>query len=114
MAFLANSCWILLLNFCPAESADFADSAADKPMHAQPSALICHPCMRPSPFLGLATAGYSAAAGGSGAVAPSAAAGAGTQRRMRKEGQQSFVAIQRFKILAWGCPQAPGTLRTPS
>ncbi len=72
-------CRILRLKFCPAESADFADSICRytsactlRFIHLPllPEALAPSPC--------LAAAGCSATTGGLGAVTPSAAAGTGT------------------------------------
>jgi hypothetical protein len=74
------SYWILRLKFCPAESADFADSAG-RYTNACTNRFI-HLLPLPealAPFSCFAAAGCSAAAGGSGAAAgTSAAAGVGT------------------------------------
>jgi hypothetical protein len=66
----------LRLKFRPAESADFADSAG-RYTNACTNRFIHSPPLPAAlaPFAGFAEAGCSAAAGGSGAIAPSAAAG---------------------------------------
>jgi hypothetical protein len=67
------------VKFCPAESAEFADSAGRYNNACTNRLIHLLPLQEAlAPFPGLAAAGCSAAAGGSGAVAPSAAAGTGT------------------------------------
>ncbi len=115
------TCWILRLKFRPAESADFTDSAG-RYTNACTNRFIHSPPLPAAlaPFAGLAEAGCSAAAGGSGAIAPSAAAGpvpAGRRPRIGPSAgcgrkRQSFVAKRRSMILGWVLLQAQGTLRT--
>ncbi len=88
--------WILRLKFRPAESADFADSA-DRYTNACTNRIIHSPSLPAAlaPFAGLAEAGCSAAAGGSGAVDPSAPAGGSAP-----DGEESGRALWR-KGIRW-------------
>ncbi len=66
---------------CPAESADFANSAG-RYTNACTNMLIHLPLLQEAlePFPGFAVGGCSAAAGGLGAVAPSAGTGVGVRK----------------------------------
>ncbi len=88
------------LKFCPAESADFADSAGrytnactNRYIHSPPLPAAL------APFAGLAEAGCSVAAGGSGAVTPA------SQRlsRCRRVGARKSDPAQMWKKAAELC-----------
>ncbi len=102
--------------FRPAESADFADSAG-RYTNACTHRFIHSPPLPAAlaPFAGLAEAGFSAAAGGSDAVAPSAAAGGSapenwtTQRRMWKKAAE-LCGEKAFDDLGLGTSACTGNL----